>query len=110
MEELSITRRCLRRYTPEQRAAYVQQWKESGKSQRVFSEEQGVSYTSLNNWIRIEKKRQAKKPAGFVAVKVKPVNHSFGENKFAEVRTPEGFVFSLYKEVPAEYLRSIARR
>ena len=110
MEDLSVTRRRLRRYTPEQRAAYVKQWKESGKSQRVFSEEHGVSYTSLNNWLRIAKKRELKKSGGFVALKVKQVNNAVPESKFAEVRTPDGFVFCLYHEVGAEYLRSIAGR
>ncbi len=109
MENPTKIKRQLRRFTSEQRATYLKQWRESGQSQRFFSEEQGLSYTSFNNWIRRAKERQEEKPSGFVALKVKPMNNNFGSSKFAEVRTAKGAVICLYHEVPAEYLQSIAR-
>jgi transposase-like protein len=121
----------LRGFTPEQRVLYVQQWKESGKTQREFCAEHGLSSKSLSNWsVRMkplipseskEKKPQKKKKSkrkrkGFVALKVKkvksqPVNTEQKVDTtgrvFAEVEIAGRAVISLYREVPAEYLRSI---
>lgn len=45
-------------YTPEQRAVYVEQWKQSGKSQRAFAREHGIRFQSLNNWVTAGKKKE----------------------------------------------------
>ena len=57
MEEPTIKKVIFRRSTPAQRAAYIKRWKDSGKSQRAFSAENGLSYQSLSNWVLREKKR-----------------------------------------------------
>jgi hypothetical protein len=109
MEAPTVTKRRMRRYSSEQKAAYIKQWRESGKSQRVFCIEQGLNYKSLSNWIMRINKLSARKSSGFVAVKVKRVINNPG-GLFAAVKTAEGVVISLYTEVPAEYLRNIAQR
>lgn len=105
MEDTVQNKRQMRRYTAQQRAEFLKQWKESGQSQRVFSSEQGISYTSFNNWIRAETERREQKPGGFVALNIKPDSSGV----FAEVRTAKGAVLRLYREVPAQYLREIVR-
>jgi transposase-like protein len=124
----------LRQFTPAQRAAYVKQWKESGKTQRAFCEEHNLNHKSLSNWSMRTKhllptenteqksnkvKKAKKKRPGFIAIKVKQAEDrientdcsvTVNGSVFAKVRTPGGVVISLYKEVPAEYLRNIARR
>jgi transposase-like protein len=45
-------------YTAEQKAAYVEQWKQSGKSQRAFAREQGLRFQSLNNWVTASKRKE----------------------------------------------------
>jgi len=121
----------LREFTPEQRAAYVKQWKESGKTQREFCAEHGLSNKSLSNWsVRMKplmpsesnkkkpekSKKVRKKRKGFVALKVKKSGSKIANTKhnmdtgsvvFAEVEIPGRAVISLYREVPAEYLRNI---
>ena len=57
MDEPTIKKVIFRRSTPAQRAAYIKRWKDSGKSQRAFSAENGLSYQSLSNWVLREKKR-----------------------------------------------------
>ena len=124
----------LRQFTPAQRAAYVKQWKESGKTQRAFCEEHNLNHKSLSNWSMRMKpllpaenteqkagkvKKAKKKRSGFVAIKIKQAeskienidrNVTINGGVFAKVKTPGGVVISLYKEVPAEYLRNIAQR
>jgi transposase-like protein len=124
----------LRQFTPAQRATYVKQWRESGKTQRAFCEEHNLNHKSLSNWSMRMKpllpaenteqkagkvKKAKKKRSGFVAIKIKKTesksenidrNVTINGGVFAKVKTPGGVVISLYKEVPAEYLRNIAQR
>jgi hypothetical protein len=132
MEEPKVRKRRFYRYKPAQRVAYVKQWRESGKTQRVFCAEQGLNIKSLSNWSMRMKhllaaenndltpgkvSKTKKKPSGFVAIKVKPAESKIENTErsvalngcvFAKVKTPGGVVINLYKEVPAEYLRNIA--
>lgn len=40
----------MKHYTPEQRRQYVEQWKSSGLSAKVFAKQNGMAMSSLNKW------------------------------------------------------------
>ncbi len=47
-------------YTKEQRKAYVDDWKNSGLSQREYSSLNGVKATTLNTWVKRSKESKEK--------------------------------------------------
>jgi predicted DNA-binding protein (UPF0251 family) len=53
----------------------VQQWKESGLTQKVYCEKIGVKRTTFANWVARSKEKAS---AGFISVKpqVKPISES----------------------------------
>jgi hypothetical protein len=94
--------------TPEEITNYISQWQESGKSKKAFCQEISLNYMTFIGWSTKKKGKKPKKDSespGFVQLKVKQKESSV----FAEIRSADGFVISLHKDVSAEYLRNLLR-
>lgn len=95
----------LKRYSTEEISSYLREWKESGKSQIVFSKEQGLNYYTLNKWINDEKRKVKKRNAsskGFTQLKV---NEVLCSGLFAEIRK-DGTIL-LHQTVSADFIRAL---
>ena len=64
----------------------IEQWSESGKSQKLFCQEQGITFTTFYYWLR--RYRRSLDENGFL-----PVEISTGAN--IEIRYPCGVVLQL---------------
>lgn len=88
----------------EQKEELILLWQQSGKSRKVFCQEQGITYNSLVGWCKQFKDQ--KQSAGFTEIKLK--ENSTG--LFAQVNLPGGIKIELFQSVPAEYLQSLVRK
>jgi len=66
--------------------ALIEQWSESGKSQKLFCQEQGITFTTFYYWLRRYRRRLDE--SGFL-----PVEINTGAN--IEIRYPDGVVLQL---------------
>ena len=112
MEE-STNKKLFHRYTKEQKAAYIQQWRESGRSKKAFCEANALNYFTFSIWTNAGKTRKHKEhhsdSPGFFALRIKESEGKAEVGVFAEVRTADKFIITLYKEVAPEYLRKLVR-
>lgn len=85
-----------RRYSAEEIAAHVSGYEQSGVSQREYAQREGLSVSSLGNWVNRKQKREAR--AQWVEVE-KPGTLAGGDSSgyvmgFSggmELRVPRGF-------------------
>lgn len=96
-----------RKYNSEDIKKYLEEWRESGKSQIAFSKEKDLNYFTLNKWINERKsKRSVKQKSGvFEELRLAPVS-SLG--LFAEIKK-DGLTVVLHREVSADYLRILIK-
>jgi hypothetical protein len=107
MEATKFTKHRLCRYTQEQIAGYVKQWKESGLSKKAFCLSSNINYYTFGGWT-VPKKKKKKIPtsgSGFIPVKVKEVT-AF---PFAEVHYANGSRIVLREAVGAKFLREMMK-
>jgi len=90
--------------TREQKEELILLWQQSGKSRKVFCQEQGITYNSLVGWCKQFKDQKAS--AGFAEVKI---NEKL-TGLFAQVNLPGGIKIDFYQSVPVEYLQSLLRK
>ena len=107
MEEQTVTKGRLRRYTPEQIAEYTKQWRESGLSKKAFSLANKINYYALVGWVNTKKK---KKPIplssnSFIPIKVR----GSIALPFAEVHYANGSRIVFHEAVGARYLRDMTK-
>lgn len=91
------------KYSSEDIKRYLEEWKESGKSQITFSKEKDLNYFTLNKWInqRKSKKLLKQKLGAFEELTMLPAPSS---GLFAEIKKG-GLTVVLYQGVTADYLR-----
>lgn len=70
----------------EEMLSLIEQWHESGKTQKVFCQEQGITFTTFYYWLRHY--RRSLEEDGFM-----PVEINAGAN--IEIRYPDGVVLQL---------------
>jgi len=57
-----------RRRTPAERAQILEQYHQSGLTQKVFAAQAGISYSALNSWLRRALTHSAGNPPQFVTL------------------------------------------
>ena len=70
----------------EEMLSLIEQWSESGKTQKVFCQEQGITFTTFYYWLRRYRRRLEEN--GFLSVEISP-----GDN--IEIRYPGGIILQL---------------
>jgi len=110
-----MTKRRARRPASE-RAELVSAWRASGKSQREFAEEQGLSASTLASWSRQldggsrrkQKRRKKGRPSDFSEVQVVEASSAGpDEPTVMQVTTPAGFVVRVSGQVDPAALRAV---
>ncbi len=66
------------RYSPEQRAAWVNEFRGSGETQQIFARRRGIKWTTFRNWLY---RRSSKMPA-------RPSAVDFQEIRIAPLHSP----------------------
>jgi len=107
MEEPTVTRQRLSRYTSKQITGYIKHWRKSGLSKKAFCESNNINYYTFVGWTAPKKKKKAlpASSVGFIPVKVR-------ENAalpFAEVYYANGSRIILREAVEARYLRDMTK-
>ena len=88
--------------TREQKQELISQWEKSGKSRKVFCEENGIGYNSLVGWCK-----QFKDPepsTGFAEVQL-----TQSSALFAQVHLPGGIKIDFYQPIPADFIRPFVK-
>jgi hypothetical protein len=97
------TKNYQKRFTGEEIREYLTQCRQSGKSKKEFSLENGIKYNTLINWFSQERQKvQPNKTVQFSEVKLPE-----SDSVFAELKTGNGITIRLYQPVSAEYLQSL---
>jgi hypothetical protein len=97
------TKNYQKRFTREEIQEYLTQCRQSGKSKKEFSLENGIKYNTFINWFSQDRQKvQPKNQGAFSKVKL-PEEDSI----FAELKTGNGITIRLHKPVSAEYLHSL---
>lgn len=93
-------------YTKEERDYHVQQWRQSGKSQKIYSIEAGIPVISLHYWIYGKKKKAEGKRAhsAFVSLRVEEEQTASLD---VTVELPRGVRIILQGQVSAAFIRSL---
>jgi len=89
--------------TREQKEELILLWQQSGKSRKVFCEEQGITYNSLVSWCKQFKDQKVS--TGFSEVKLEE-----SRGLFAQLNFPGGIKIDFYRSLPVEYLQSLLRK
>jgi hypothetical protein len=96
----------------EQMYAHIEQWKESGLSQKVYCEQQAVKYYVFHYWYKLyrDQHQQAapepepKPSAAFIPLML---NTSPASAAFMELHLPSGHHLLFHQPVSAEYLKAL---
>src|SRR6476660_6272784 len=95
----------------EQMYAHIEQWKQSGLSQKVYCEQQAVKYHVFHYWYKLYRdQRQAvqepepKSPAAFIPLTLSspPTTTAFAELQFSG-----GHHLLFHQPVSAQYLKAL---
>jgi hypothetical protein len=98
-----------RRWKKEEKQRLVELWRISGKSKRVFSDEQGINYFTFLDWAAFRKRKSAPlarlvKPEssakGFIPLVVEQTKT--GAGFFAEVHFRGGHRICFHENIPVE--------
>jgi regulatory protein YycH of two-component signal transduction system YycFG len=88
--------------TREQKETIILQWQQSGKSRKVFCEENQISYNALVSWCK--QLKDQKQLAGFSEIKIKE-----SPGLFAQVHLSKGIKIDFYQSLPVEYFQSLIK-
>lgn len=93
-------------YTKEERDYHVQQWRQSGKSQKTYSIEAGIPVVSLHYWIYGKKKKAKEKRAhpAFVPLQIEEEQPASLD---VTLELPRGVRIILQGQVSAAFIRSL---
>lgn len=84
---------------------YLQDWKQSGKTQLAFSKEKGINYYTFNKWVNDAKRKRIKpgeSSKGFI-----PLTLSASQ-PFAEIKKDHTTIV-FHHAVTADFLRSLLK-
>lgn len=86
--------------------AHIAAWEKSGRPQREYIDEQGISKSVFGYWLRKYRQEQQLKSGSFVAVTA-PVGALPRAVGFASFRLSNGSELILHEAVSAAYLREL---
>lgn len=89
--------------TRQEKDELIAQWKQSGKSRKLFCIEQGLNYNSFVTWHK-EQKAKSKTEPGFSQVVVQS-----GEKLVAQLHLPGELRIDLYQPLSAEFIRALLK-
>jgi len=107
MEEPTVTRQRLSRYTSKQIKEYIKHWCKSGVSKKEFCQTNDINYYTFVGWTAPKKKKKSTSaPAdSFIPVKVRENALS----PFAEVYFANGSRIVFHEAVGARYLPDMTK-
>jgi hypothetical protein len=86
--------------------AHVRDWQNSELSQIEYCQEQGISFSKFNYWVR--KSRPDSAPShGFVPINLKASPAGFSASPLKELVTADGSRLSFYSPVEPEFTKRI---
>jgi hypothetical protein len=94
--------------TPEQKAAIVAAFKESGLNRNEFADRHGLKRTTLLGWLRNERERSAR-PAGPELIEVTPGRASPTTAGGYRLHFPRGLVLEISRGLDSGELRSLVQ-
>jgi transposase-like protein len=107
MEEKKQQRR---KFSASEISAVLKRYRQSGKNRREFCDLEGISYSSLGNWMRAKKKRRkkfpAKKSGGFVSL---DLAGSLAAAPLVQISFPLGHTVSFFTRPDAELVKQLLR-
>lgn len=86
----------------------IKRWRSSGKTQKVFCEENNLNYNTFISWLNKSKKRKAIKnktvsvTKGFASVKVHAAS-----SPFVQLNLKDGLSVSIFHSVSSDFIRSL---
>lgn len=106
--ETTINKKNRKRRTSGQIQEFIEQWRESGKSKKVFCKENGLSHYTFESWVNPKPKLSKKKSndSEFVPVSIKQTETTCA---FAEINFSNGQHLIIYSPVGAPFLKSLLR-
>jgi hypothetical protein len=106
MEEPTLIRQRLSRYTSKQIAEYIKNWRKSGLSKKSFCHSSNINYYTFVGWTAPKKKKKAlpASSSSFIPVKIRD-----SALAFAEVYYANGSRIVFHEAVGARYLRDITK-
>ncbi len=85
---------------------HVKDWQHSGLSQIAYCQEQGISFSKFNYWVR--KARPVEEPAGgFVSIKVDGHGTARSAHPVMELISPGGSRLNFYGAVDPEFIKRL---
>jgi len=88
----------------------LSRYRDSGKNRRQFCEEEGLSYNTLCNWLRVCRRKGEKKTAGSRSVFVSlAVSAQRTGEPVMELRLPDGSSLSFYTLPDSGFLKSLLK-
>ncbi len=96
-------------FSKEERAYHVNQWRKSGKSQKAYSKEAGISANRLHYWTygdpstKLKRKKEAAIPA-FVPLQFE---EEFSPSLDITLELPDGVRIHLQGPVSASYIKNL---
>ena len=96
----------------EQMYAHIEQWKQSGLSQKRYCEQQAVKYHVFHYWYKLYRDQhqqaaqepQSKSPAAFIPL---TLSTSSAVGAFAELHFCGGHYLLFHQPVSADYLKAL---
>jgi transposase-like protein len=96
-----------RKFTAAEISEVLKKYRQSGKNRQEFCDLEGISYSSLGNWIRAEKKSKEKnstrKPSDFISLDLK----SAASTLRMQINFPGGRSVSFFTEPDPQFVRSL---
>src|SRR5271163_1287743 len=107
MEEPTVTRQRLSRYTPNQIKEYIKHWRKSGLIKKAFCESSNINYYTFVGWTVPKKKKKAIPASSdsFIPIKVR----GSIALPFAEVHYANGSRIVFHEAIGARYLRDMTK-
>jgi transposase-like protein len=109
-----------RSYTSEERAMYIEQWKQSGLIKSEFARNHNISYTTFIHWISGRKKKASTSKAtkdsqatpksalpSFVSIQLETPTPACCPQPLIELALAGGHRINFYQAVSPEYIRSL---
>jgi hypothetical protein len=94
----------------EQMYAHIEQWKQSGLSQKVYCEQQGVKYHVFHYWYKLYRDQQQAAPAPEpkpAATFIPLMLSASSATPFAELRLATGHCLVFHQMISADYLKTL---
>lgn len=84
---------------------HVKEWQHSGLSQIGYCQEQGISFSKFNYWVR-KARPSAASPSGFVSIQVENSAQRSGQ-PLMELISPGGIRLNFYGAVDPEFIKRL---